>query len=292
MNVKPIIRIALLITFIWYFQTSTMAQDFPPNPVEKNGYTLEFNEDFRSTDLDTSKWLPFYLPQWSSRAKSATNYVIQDEKLILKIDENQAPWCPEFNGEVKVSSLQTGVFSGPLGSTTGQHRISEDCKVREEQPTKRLYTPRYGYFEIRAKAIAAKNNVCAFWMIGFEDEPHKTAEICIMEVKGHNVKMGQSVNGYGVRAFTDRTIKNEFFEDPFDIDATEFHVYAADWKPDGIDFYIDNVRVKSIQQSPSYEMQFMLNIYEVPVDEALTDEDLSYPKQFVIDYVRGYQPIN
>jgi hypothetical protein len=37
-----------------------------------------------------------------------------------------------LNGDVKASNLQTGVYSGPVGSPYGQHRFSRDCLVREE----------------------------------------------------------------------------------------------------------------------------------------------------------------
>lgn len=110
-----------------------MTQDFPPNPIEKEGYILEFEDEFAQANLDRSKWVPYYLPQWSSRKRSATNFRIHDNALILKIDKDQPAWCPEFNGEVKVSSLQTGVFAGEVNSAYGQHQISADCEVREEK---------------------------------------------------------------------------------------------------------------------------------------------------------------
>ena len=163
-----------------------MSKNFPANPVEKRGYILEFHDNFQANTLDTSKWFPYYLPQWSSRKKSATNYRM--DGLILKIDKNQKPWCSEFNGDVKVSSIQTGVYAGELNSVYGQHKITPDCRVREVQKTEKLYTPKYGYFEIRAKAIKSNNNVCAFWMIGFEAEPQQSSEICIMEIKGKTFK--------------------------------------------------------------------------------------------------------
>ena len=101
---------------------------------------------------------------------------------------------------------------------------------------------------------------------------------------------GCSVNSPFV-AFADATLEDEFFEESFDFDATAFHIYAAEWRPDGIDFYIDNKKVKSIKQSPNYEMQFMLNIYEVPSELELGDLEKKYPKGFAIDYIRAYQPI-
>ena len=264
------------------------SHDFPPNPIYKEGYFLSFNDEFNSSELDTSMWLPYYLPQWSSREKSATNYQLEKDRLILRIEEDQAPWCPEFNGTVKVSSLQTGLFAGELGSPFGQHRFSEKCRVREEQTPLKLYTPQYGYFEIRAKALASSTSVCAFWMIGFEETPEQSAEICIMEIKGKNIHSDTSVNGYGLRAFDDPNLKDEFFEEAFLFDATNFHLYAAHWQPDKIDFYLDNQKVKTIFQSPNYEMQFMLNIYEVP-NEGVVDTNEHFPKQFEIDYVRAYQ---
>ena len=87
-------------------------------------------------------------------------------------------------------------------------------------------------------------------------------------------------------------MKDEFFEEEFEFDATNYHIYAAEWRPDGIDFFIDNKLVKQIDQSPNYEMQFMLNIYEVPTELVPTTESTSYPKEFLVDYVRAYQPLN
>jgi hypothetical protein len=256
---------------------------------EKPGYHLIFEDDFQSTELDRTKWLPFYLPQWSNREASRANYRIQDGLLILQITEDQLPWCPEFNGQVKVSNFQTGVFSGPLNSSQGQHRFSKNCAVREEQAEERLFTPQYGYVEIRAKGTDNPNNVFGFWMIGFEDVPHRSAEICPFELKSWNVKENTSTIGFGLHPFGDPTIKDEFFEKEFDFDATQFHTYAVDWTPEGVDFYIDNVLIYQSQQSPNYPMQLMLNIYEIPANESGSKQATSYPSEFIIDYIRCYQ---
>ena len=42
--------------------------DFPANPRERAGYRLEFHDEFNREGLDTENWLPFHLPQRSSRA--------------------------------------------------------------------------------------------------------------------------------------------------------------------------------------------------------------------------------
>jgi hypothetical protein len=106
----------------------------------------------------------------------------------LLITSDQRPWRPEFDGEVLVSSLQTGVFAGPLGSTVGQHRFNPDAVVREEQRNGRLYTPKYGRIELRVKALDDPRTMVSLWMIGYEDAPVRSAEICVCEIFGRDVR--------------------------------------------------------------------------------------------------------
>ncbi|HEU4323095.1 MAG TPA: YbaK/EbsC family protein [Roseiflexaceae bacterium] len=263
--------------------------DVPANPLEKPGYRLEFHDEFEAPDLDGAKWLACYLPQWSSRARSAPRYALRDGTLVLQIAAGQAPWCPEFDGGNRCSSLQTGVFSGPLGSPIGQHRFHPACVVREPQANTRTYTPQYGYFELRAKASADPATMVALWMIGYEDAPERSAEIAIMEIKGAGVSPEGARVGYGVHPWSDPAIADTFFEDVLAIDPTCFHIYAAEWKPDGIDFYVDNHKIRTIGQSPRYPMQFMLGIYEFPSPANHAGSPALYPKEFVVDYFRAYQ---
>ncbi|MFC4099201.1 glycoside hydrolase family 16 protein [Paenibacillus xanthanilyticus] len=267
------------------------AKDFPRNEIDKPGYVLVFQDDFEGNELNLAKWLPYYLPQWSSRMHTQANYRFEDSRLILQITEHQSPWSPEFDGGVKVSSLQTGVFSGPLGTEFGQHNYSGNCIVREEQPVERLFTQQYGYFEIRAKGLGNPNNVCAFWMIGFEDEPYKSAEICPFELKGWQVQADRCTVGFGLRPFGDPDIKDEFFEREYAMDPTAFHLYAVEWTEQGVDFYIDNQLVHRSAQSPQYPMQLMLNIYELPPQKSGATTDPVYPSEFAVDYVRCYRKL-
>ena len=120
------------------------------DPVGKAGYELAFEDTFDGGALAPARWLPYYLPQWSSREAAAARYQLGDGVLRLLIEADQPPWCPEFDGQTRVSSLQTGVFAGPVGSTIGQSRFQPGLIVRQAQPAARLYTPQYGLFEMRA----------------------------------------------------------------------------------------------------------------------------------------------
>ncbi|HEV8567141.1 MAG TPA: glycoside hydrolase family 16 protein [Actinoplanes sp.] len=130
----------------------------------------------------------------------------------------------------------------------------------------------------------------ALWMIGYEDRPDRSAEICICEIFGRNVTAGKVGVGMGLRPFGDPTIRDEFSVEAIAIDAREFHLYAAEWTPEQVAFFVDHRLVKTVEQSPSYPMQFMLGIYEFPDEGQATKPAHPYPKEFVVDYFRGYRP--
>lgn len=273
---------------LFLYSISYLDMGSTTQPVESNRSVLIFHDEFKSGPLNTNHWIPYYLPQWSSRLQSAPVYSFENECLCLHISKDLQPWCPEFNGEVKCSSLQTGVFSGEKGSVFGQHHFTSNLRVREYQPAEKKFVPLYGYFEIRAKALITTSNVVSLWMIGFEEIPEQSAEICVVEIKGENVQTGTATIGYGVRQFQDPDLKDCFFEDEFKIDVSEFHVYAAEWRPGYVDFFIDHQHIRRIEQSPNYPMQLMLGIYEVPV-EVKDEKDKAYPKTFVVDYVKAWR---
>lgn len=274
---------------IQFMTNNSVEFDMPPNEINKPNYILDFNDEFDINDLNFEIWIPYYLPQWSSKENSKPIFHFDNGNIVLRITKEQKPWCPEFNGEVKVSSIQTGLFSGKLGTNLGQHRFNPLCIVREEQEKIKKYTPKLGYFEIRAKADITESNVVSLWMIGFEDSPEKSGEICIFEIKGKNVTENSAIIGYGIHPFGDRNLKDEFYEEKYDIDVTKYHIYAAEWTSEKVDFFIDNKKIKTIKQSPNYPMQFMLSIYEVPMDKEKTGNDKIFPKEFIVDYIRAYR---
>jgi Glycosyl hydrolases family 16 len=207
------------------------------------GYELEFDDGFEAGRLDPQRWIAHHLPQWSSRERAGARYEFAGG-LRLLIEADQPPWCEELDGDVRVSSLQTGVFAGPVGSAVGQHRFHPDAVVREAQEPRRLYTPRYGPIETRLQALADPRVMVAPWMIGYEDAPDRSAEICVCEP----------------------------------------HVYAAEWTPDHVAFSVDGEHVKTVGQSPGYPMQLMLGIYEFPGDSPTTPYPKAFAVDFVRGY--------
>ena len=84
-----------------------------------SGYDLVVDEQFDGNDLAETRWFPYYTPHWSSRAATRARSEVSGGTLKLRIDADTDPWSPEYDGDVRVSHLQTGQFSGPIGQPGG-----------------------------------------------------------------------------------------------------------------------------------------------------------------------------
>ena len=240
---------------------------------------MSFADDFDGPGLETDVSVPHYLPQWSSRAESAATYAIAGSELRLTIPPEQGLWCPGDHDPLRVSGIQSGVFSGPVGTTIGQQPVHDGALVREFQPTQRGWTPHYGVLEIRARMDISPRSMAAVWMVGLEDEPERCGEICIFEVFGD---APQAV-GMGVHPFRDPALTDEFAAEPRAIDVADFHTYAADWRPGRVDFLVDGERVKTVHQAPDYPMQMMIAVFDFPDKPGPGD----HVPEFAVDWVRG-----
>ena len=245
----------------------------------------EFTDGFDGGRLDPSRWIDSYLPHWSSRKRSAARWRIDGGRLRLVIDPDQEPWNPDLDGDTRVSSIQTGVFSGPFGSPIGQHRFRPGLVVREAQPAARLYTPRFGRIEIRMSAVSDPDAMVALWMIGFEDEPRRSGEICVAEIFGRDVGPTAVRVGMGIHPFGDPNLADDFDQVEVSVDATTIHEYAVEWSPHLVDHTVDGRLVKRSTQAPDYPMQLMLGVYAF---RPAAPGDV--PIEFVVDRVRGYAP--
>ncbi|WP_353815869.1 glycoside hydrolase family 16 protein [Agromyces sp. SYSU T00266] len=249
---------------------------------------LEFDADLTGPELDLEQWIPHYLPQWSSRERSRARYDVVDGVLRLRVDADQSPWSVEYDGPTQVSNLQTAVRSGPLGSTSGQHPFREGLVVREAQAERRLFTPHFGRVEIVAAIDGIDEHaMAALWMIGLEDEPSQSAEICVFEVFGRDIADdGSALVGMGVHPFNDPSITDDFEQVRVHEDVREPHRYAVDWRPDEVVFSVDGLVRKRVAQSPQYPMQLMLNVYAFPPEPPAAAR---YPESFAVHAVRGYR---
>jgi hypothetical protein len=250
---------------------------------------LLFADDFDEPDLDLGVWLPHYLPAWGSRAATAATYEIKDSCLRLFIPPEHGLWYPEEHSPpMRVSGVQSGNFSGPVGSTVGQQAWREGLTVKEEQPSFWGYTPQYGYLEMRARGVVTERSMVAWWMSGLDDTPEHCGELCVAEMFGDAVVPGESTAvGVGIKAFRDPALTQDFAAVALPIDITEFHTYAVDWTPEKADFMVDGQLVRSCPRPPQYPLQMMIAVFDFP--EQSTGDDADAVAEFVVDYLRGYE---
>jgi hypothetical protein len=134
------------------------------------------------------------------------------------------------------------------------------------------------------------HSMAAVWMVGLEEEPTRSAEICIFEVFGDAVDAEGATStaavGMGVHPFRDPAITDEFATPRVAIDVAEFHVYAADWRPGRVDFLIDGQHLMTVHQAPDYSMQMMVAVFDFPAKAASSLQPDHVP-ELAVDYVRG-----
>jgi hypothetical protein len=250
------------------------ATDAPANPLHKPGWILDRHDEFDGS-LDSGLWIPRYLESRTTVERSTARYGFRNNALVLRIDDDQPTYYA--GNPMKVSSIQTGQMTGLHKDDAHDHTI----------PTRWNYTPKYGYFEMRAKTTPRSGLHCAFWMVGRQDSPTDHAEIDILEDPG----LAPETFAFNLHQWSDPDVPelNNQITTGFDITA-EMHIYALEWSPTQLKLYIDNKVVKTLDASPAYNMVFLLGIYENAGWTGTVDPADTRPKEFVIDYFRAYRP--
>jgi glycosyl hydrolase family 16 len=230
----------------------------------------EIDERFDTGALNEDVWTAAYLPAWSSMREAAATYTLDGSGLRLSIPPDQPLWCPDrHDGPLRVSAVQSGNWSGPVGSTRGQQPFRDGLVVREAQPTRWGLTPHYGHVEVQCRVTLTARSMFSAWLVGLEDEPERCGEICIVEVFGDKLTTGEggrpvAALGCGIHAFRDPRLVEAFSADPYPIDVGTDHRYAVDWQPGRVDFLVDDMPVKTVHQAPDYPMQLILGVFDFP----------------------------
>lgn len=255
--------------------------------LDRSQYRPDFVEDFSGGSLDRERWIDHYLPHWTTPERSAARYQVGVGGLRLLIEADQPAWLPE-DGPLRVSSLQTGSFSGPEGSLLGQHRHRGDLRVRSPQPSRRLWTPSSGLVEATMSASDDPTCMLALWLVGHEEgSPEESGEVCVAELYGNAVGPERSQVRLGVKAHHDPGLHTDMHDLVLAMDATQDHTYAAGWDEDRVRFYVDDVLVYTSEQGVSYPLQVMVDLFEFPVGDVR--DPAGYPKAALVRGVRGYR---
>lgn len=249
---------------------------------------VPFADDFDGPALDRAVWFPHYLPAWSSRAETAARFAVADSCLTLSVPVDHPLWCAaDHHPPLRVSGVQSGNGSGPVGSTRGQQRFREGLLVREQQERFEGWLPDGGRVAIRCRMVLSPRSMAALWLSGFEDDEaqQECGELCVVEIFGRTVEQDSAEVGMGIKAFRDPRLREDFAAPRLPLDATRFHEYAVEWDATEAVYSVDGTTVRRCPRPPTYRMQLMLAVFDFP--DWSTGEDDGLVPQLVVDRIGG-----
>lgn len=164
-----------------------------------------------------------------------------------------------------------------------------------------IFAPKFGFIEARLKLPSGQGIWPAFWMLGSNIGSvgwPACGEIDIMENIGNNAWLGtiQSTlhgpNYSGANGLAGKYSINGAFRDGY-------HLFQVLWKQDSIQFYVDgnlyHTRTRSSVGSNPWPfnapMFLILNLAVGGNWPGYPDSTTTFPQNYMIDYVRVYQPV-
>lgn len=249
--------------------------------------TPDVVDDFASATLRSDLWVGEYLPHWTTPERSRARYEMTGTSGIrLLIEEDQLDWREE-DAPLRVSNLQTGVSSGPLGSGQGTHRHRADgLTVRTHTPERLLWAPSAGRVDVVVSASADQGCMLAAWLVGVENlSPRQSGEICLFEIDSNAIGRGETRVRCGLKAHGDDSFETDMGEVVVPLDASNPHTWSAIWGPEGTVIGCEGVVVKRSLSAPNYPMFLMLDLFEIGPRSTAGG---AYPKSAYIHSVRGW----
>ena len=262
----------------WLVSEATQAQTSSSS--QKEGWVLVWSDEFDGPghSVDASKWvfdiggggwgnqeLEYYTDRPKNVRVEGGNLVIQAQK-------------ESYTGADGVTRNYTSA------------RLKTAGKFRQQ----------YGRFEARIKIPGGQGTWPAFWMLGDDfDKAHwpGCGEIDIMENLGKEPATvyatihGPGYCGDGGLESAYRLPGNQRFAD-------DFHVFALEWEPDAIRFYVDKdlyVTRTRADLPPGTKWVFdhsfflLLNLAVGGDWPGSPDSSTIFPRTMLVDYVRVYQ---
>ena len=253
----------------------------PKRPQSRSGLTLVWSDEFSSPDVslpDPKKWT------YDIGGKGWGNEELEyytNRKENARIE----------NGNLVITALKE-TYTGADGLT----REYTSARLK----TQGLFAQTYGRFEARIKIPEGQGMWPAFWMLG-EDITSagwpKCGEIDIMENVG---KEPGTVHGSLHGPSTERPTSDltSIFSLPAVQNfAGDFHLYAIEWEPDIVRFYVDSNLYATFNSSQwpaggkwvfDHPFYIILNLAVGGNWPGSPDESTKFPQSMLVDYVRVY----
>jgi beta-glucanase (GH16 family) len=235
---------------------------------------------------------------WSDEFNGAAGSSPDTSKWSFDIGTGNSGWGNQeleyYTGRPENASINT---DGNLVMTAKSEVYNGSQFTSARMKTKNLFTTTYGRVEARIKTPFGPGIWPAFWMLGSDEETNtwpNCGEIDIMELRGQkpNIING-TVHGPGYSGGASVTKEYGLPNDRFDKD---FHIFAVEWSPNQIDFYVDDflyqritpekVKGKWVFDHPFY---LILNVAVGGNYVGFPTPLTPFPQSMYVDYVRVYQ---
>ena len=241
----------------------------------------DIDDDF-SAGLSAQRWIPHYLPHWTTPDRSEARYRLTPEGIELRIEEDQLDWRPE-DAPQRVSNLQTGTYSGPVGSVQGTHRHRDDeLVVHTETPQRLLFAPSRGRVDLTVSASRDARCMLAAWLVGTEHlSPADSGEICIFEIDANAIGTTTTARS-GIKAHHDQRLSTDMAEMTVALDASRPHTWTAIWGDDETTIGCDGHVLRQMPQAPDYPLFLMIDLFEIGPPSG------RYAKSAIVHRVRAW----
>ncbi len=166
--------------------------------------------------------------------------------------------------------------------------------------TQGIFEQAYGRFEARIKMPWGPGIWPAFWLLGanIDEVPWpQCGEIDIMEYRGQEPNLIHgSVHGPGYSGGAAVTKSFGFTNDRFDVD---FHLFAIEWGPGYIDYFVDDTLYQRITPDDVsgewvYDHPFfiILNVAVGGNYVGFPTDQTNFPQTMLVDWVRVFRETN
>src|SRR5215467_6949410 len=253
----------------------------PLQPPSAKGWTLVWSDEFNGPDgsaPDSSKWT------YDTGGKGWGN-----SELECYTNSSQ-------NAQIQGGNLVITARQQAITCSDGTASSYTSARLK----TQSLFTQAYGRFEARIKIPAGQGMWPAFWMLGNNITTTgwpACGEIDIMENIG---KEPGTVHGSLHGPST--TSRTSDATAPFSLPAGQtfadaFHLYAVEWEPGVVRFYVDTNLYATFTQSQwpaggawvfDHPFFLLLNVAVGGTWPGSPDNTTQFPQQMLVDYVRVY----
>ena len=249
----------------------------PPQAVAAlPGWKLVWHDEFAGTALDTSRW------SFATGGNGWGNHELEAYTSRLE------------NVSVQDGMLAIRAIRERYTGSDGMARQFTSGRIL----TRGKFSQRYGRFEARIKIPSGQGMWPAFWMMGEGAAPWPDrGEIDIMENIGREpATVHGTVHGPGYSGA--HGLSSAFTLPSGEPLASDFHIYAVEWEPAAIRWYVDGQLYKTVTPAslPAgtrwvFDRPFylLLNLAIGGDWPGSPDAATVFPQSMLVDYVRVYQ---